>query len=222
MSFLVSRGYIHVVTEVRGTGLSELSASDPNGLPRRRTSGSVTVRRRRARRLRGARARRVERHRRAERLLVARDQPVHHRGRGRPELAAEGDRSRVREQQLPELPLWRCAHGSGESLRLAVDDDRGEALAREHRGGVVPAGQHLSGGDLAYDRDYWQGRTSSNLVDRIVDNGVPTLMYTGWNALEGSTGAVDIYAQFQNRSRTVQRSSRRIRTLRRQAGTRSW
>ncbi len=47
----------------------------------------------------------------------------------------------------------------------------------------------LSGGDMAYDADYWRDRGRATLARRIVDNGVPMLLWAGWGDMV-ETGTV--------------------------------
>jgi predicted acyl esterase len=56
----------------------------------------------------------------------------------------------------------------------------------------------MSGGPLAYDGDYWQQRTTSPaLAARIVQNGIPALLWSGYHAPDG-TGSLEFYAALQN------------------------
>lgn len=54
-----------------------------------------------------------------------------------------------------------------------------------------------SGGDQAYDEDYWQTRAPRNMLDRIVHNGIPAFMVDGWFDLY-QRGAMLNYSGFQN------------------------
>lgn len=55
----------------------------------------------------------------------------------------------------------------------------------------------LSGGDMAFDADYWRERGRATLAQRIVDNGVPMLLWAGWgDVLE--TGTLRAYVALQN------------------------
>jgi uncharacterized protein len=56
----------------------------------------------------------------------------------------------------------------------------------------------LAGGPRAYDNLYWQQRTTTPaLVAQIVRNGIPALLWTGWNASD-NIGSLAMYAAFQN------------------------
>ncbi|MBS0613394.1 MAG: CocE/NonD family hydrolase, partial [Proteobacteria bacterium] len=72
--------------------------------------------------------------------------------------------------------------------------------------GNSPAGQRffkrfaddvLSGGDMAHDGDYWRDRGRATLARRIVDNGVPMLLWAGWGDMV-ETGTVRAYVALQN------------------------
>jgi predicted acyl esterase len=53
------------------------------------------------------------------------------------------------------------------------------------------------GGERAYRGAWWQARDAAPMAKRIVDNGIPALLYSGWNDLFAQ-GALELYAQFQN------------------------
>jgi predicted acyl esterase len=56
----------------------------------------------------------------------------------------------------------------------------------------------LAGGQRAYDNLYWQQRTTTPaLAAQIVRNGIPALLWTGWNAPD-NIGSLAMYAAFQN------------------------
>lgn len=54
-----------------------------------------------------------------------------------------------------------------------------------------------AGGELAYNGDFWQQRSIANIVDKIVNNEIPTLLWSGWSDASSST-ALDLFAMFQN------------------------
>jgi predicted acyl esterase len=54
-----------------------------------------------------------------------------------------------------------------------------------------------SGGDAAYNREFWQSRNPIVHAEKIVANGIPTLLYTGWNDVV-IRGALEFYATQQN------------------------
>jgi putative CocE/NonD family hydrolase len=56
-----------------------------------------------------------------------------------------------------------------------------------------------TGGDKAYDEDWWMARNPVNTLERIVDNGVAALAVGGWHDLF-QRGALQNYAGFQNAS----------------------
>ena len=69
--------------------------------------------------------------------------------------------------------------------------------------GLVP--EIESGGDAAYNRDFWQSRQPISDAQKIVDNGIPALLWSGWDDVV-IRGATEFYAALQNayRNRPVQ------------------
>jgi predicted acyl esterase len=66
-------------------------------------------------------------------------------------------------------------------------------------GGLLKANV-LAGGQLAYNGQYWQQRTTSPAIAaQIVANGIPALLWSGWKAPE-AMGALEFYAALQNAS----------------------
>ncbi len=75
----------------------------------------------------------------------------------------------------------------------------------------------MSGGDMAYDRDYWRDRGRATFAQQIVDNGVPVLLWSGWGdvvetgtlrayiALQNAHARRPVYAPMQPRQRTTPR-----------------
>lgn len=57
--------------------------------------------------------------------------------------------------------------------------------------------QYYEAREEAYNGDYWQTRYTSRTVEQIVKNGIPALMWTGWNAGEIKDGLA-LYGHFQN------------------------
>jgi predicted acyl esterase len=57
-----------------------------------------------------------------------------------------------------------------------------------------------SGGDAAYNREFWQSRQPISDAQGIVDNGIPALLWSGWNDVV-IRGATEFYAALQNASR---------------------
>ncbi len=90
----------------------------------------------------------------------------------------------------PIVPLF----GAGLSGLLS-----GPQHATENNAAGVALEQDiLSGGPRAYDGTYWQQRTTTPaLVAQIVRNGIPALLWTGWNAPD-NIGSLAMYAAFQN------------------------
>ena len=54
-----------------------------------------------------------------------------------------------------------------------------------------------TGGPRAFDDDFWTQRAPSQYLDRIVRNGIPALVVSGWHDVY-QRGAVLDYAGFQN------------------------
>jgi predicted acyl esterase len=63
--------------------------------------------------------------------------------------------------------------------------------------GLSVANDIAAGGDKAYFRDWWQARNTGPYAKRIVENGIPALLWSGWNDLFAQ-GSMELYAQFQN------------------------
>lgn len=53
------------------------------------------------------------------------------------------------------------------------------------------------GGERAYRHDWFKLRDAGQHAQRIVDNGIPVLLWSGWNDLFAQ-GAMEMYAQLQN------------------------
>ena len=127
--FFVTRGYIHAVVQVRGTG----DTSGPDGEPivnehLRTASG----RGRGGPGGLGGEAPDVERQGRPAGVFATRHQPDLHRRRGGPGLAARGHPSRVRVERLRGVLLRRHAQPDPRPLRLVPERI---ALGREERRG---------------------------------------------------------------------------------------
>jgi predicted acyl esterase len=54
-----------------------------------------------------------------------------------------------------------------------------------------------SGGDAAYNREFWQSRQPISDAEGIVANGIPALLWSGWNDVV-IRGATEFYAALQN------------------------
>jgi predicted acyl esterase len=57
--------------------------------------------------------------------------------------------------------------------------------------------QFTQGGDAAYNRDFWQQRNTSNAAPQAAQKNIPTLLWSGWHAMELNY-AVALYSIFQN------------------------
>jgi uncharacterized protein len=55
----------------------------------------------------------------------------------------------------------------------------------------------LTGGDRAYRRGFWRSRDAAQWADEIVRNGIPAMLYTGWDDIFAQ-GALEMYARLQN------------------------
>jgi predicted acyl esterase len=88
----------------------------------------------------------------------------------------------------PSIGLFGVVAGIFGQQHIKENTASGLALQAEVR----------AGGPRAYDNDYWQVRTTSpDLAAQIVRNNIPALLWTGWNALDG-TGVLEFYAALQN------------------------
>ncbi len=56
----------------------------------------------------------------------------------------------------------------------------------------------LSGGDLAYDRSFWQSIDGLDAPQKIVSNGIPALLWDDWGDPAIIKASTDTYAAFQN------------------------
>jgi predicted acyl esterase len=54
-----------------------------------------------------------------------------------------------------------------------------------------------AGGDKAYFRDFWKQRTAGELAQKIVDTGVPTMLWSSDGDIYAQS-SLDLYAYFQN------------------------
>ena len=54
-----------------------------------------------------------------------------------------------------------------------------------------------AGGDAAYDREFWRDRMPLSQAQKIVDNGIPVLLWAGWGDIV-DPGAIRAYTAFQN------------------------
>lgn len=58
---------------------------------------------------------------------------------------------------------------------------------------------YMSGGAHAYDREFWQERMPARYIEQIVRNGIPVLIWSGWNDNPSiPTTALEAFAMFQN------------------------
>jgi predicted acyl esterase/acetyl esterase/lipase len=54
-----------------------------------------------------------------------------------------------------------------------------------------------AGGDRAYERSFWQARMAVTAIEQIVRNGIPALIWSGWDDYY-PTAAPEAYVMFQN------------------------
>ncbi len=195
--YFVTRGYIHAVTEVRGTGQSQLSMEDPDGPLSSDNLGQRDA-------LDGA-------------ALVdwAADIDGSNGRLGLYGCSALGIIQILTAGELDHMTPVKamvpaCGGQSystyfvGGVASKVVDlfDMTGNGGAK-HAAENLAAGRALkqdilAGGERAFNREYWLERTSDLRVGKIVANDIPTLLWTGWNALEGLTGGIDLYSALQN------------------------
>ena len=97
------------------------------------------------------------------------------------------------------LLLGRHSGSHYRTVRRAVAAHRRDPASVGERAFTLALEQEiLAGGPRAYDNLYWQQRTTTPaLAAQIVRNGIPALLWTGWNAPD-SIGSLEMYAAFQN------------------------
>lgn len=196
--FFVGRGYIHAVTEIRGTGNSQLSATDPDGPLATDSRGPRDA-------LDGAN-------------LVAWAADID-RSNGRLGLygcswlgivqiltaGAVGENSPVKAM-IPACAgqNYNIYFVGGVAVTVVQYFDlSGNIVGTKHApenvaDGAALKNDILSGGERAFNRSYWLDRTSYTRVEDIVKNDIPTLLWTGWQAVDGVTDAIDLYSALQN------------------------
>lgn len=211
-NFFVERGYLHVVVELRGTGLSDKAADDPLGplptvywAPRDGLDGATVVR-------------------------WAADPANLPGSSGIVGLHGCSWLGIVQFQTAaavgPDSPLKAilpaCANNGYEAyFHGGVPHDVAPAfglvaalIGPKHAPENYSAGEELStrimaGEEEAYDRElpdgtpgFWQQRDMWRNIHKIVDNDIPALLWTGWQSLELATGGADLYTHFQRALRS--------------------
>jgi hypothetical protein len=63
--------------------------------------------------------------------------------------------------------------------------------------GLTLSDEIAAGGPRAYRNDWWKARDAGPWAQRIVSNGIPALLYSGWDDIFAQ-GALELYGQFQN------------------------
>lgn len=76
-----------------------------------------------------------------------------------------------------------------------IEDSTGSASAGEF--GKKVANSVSSGGELAYDGDFWQKRTTGNLAKQVVDYGIPALLWSSSGDIYAQS-SLELYAYMQN------------------------
>jgi len=196
--FFVSRGYIHVVTEVRGTTNSQLSAADPDGPLLSDSRGNreardgenlvnwaATITRSNGRLgLYGCSWLGINQILTAGRLAA--NSPVKAMI---PACAGQNYNTYfVGGVAVAVVQFFDLAGGITGTKHLPENTVDGAALKNDI----------LSGGERAFNRSYWIERSSDTRVENIVRSDIPTLLWTGWQATEAVTGATELYSDLQN------------------------
>ncbi len=199
MKFFVSRGYIYVVAQVRGTGKTEGPDGAPLALdmfsPRMAKDGAQLV------------------------DWVANVMEGSNGSVGLDGCSFLGITQLFTAAELgPNSPVKAivpaCAGNSYElyfpgGMMAATTElysfTPGMVIAgrRNYNSNVANQGQlaerQQRGEDEAYNRDHWQARDTINTVENIVANDIPVLLWTGWYAAE-MKDAVKLYVGLQNAS----------------------
>jgi uncharacterized protein len=80
-------------------------------------------------------------------------------------------------------------------LAQSLDGTRNEAV--NSAANAVLEHQFTSGGPAAYNGKFWQERTTYVVAPKIVKNGIPALLWSGWYPTDGPGSLIE-YAIFQN------------------------
>lgn len=89
---------------------------------------------------------------------------------------------------LPTMSFWQFAELGPQ---LTGNTTAGQRFFKQFADSV------LSGGDMAHDGDFWRDRGRATLARKIVENGVPMLLWAGWGDVV-ETGTVRAYVALQN------------------------
>jgi uncharacterized protein len=102
---------------------------------------------------------------------------------------------------LENMPRQSWMSGGMPTMSFWSFDVRGAGLTGDSPAGVrffrALVKSVREGGDVAYDREYWSNRGLTTFAERIVDNGVPVLLWAGWGDVV-ETGTVRAYTALQN------------------------
>ena len=89
---------------------------------------------------------------------------------------------------LPTTGFWNyTVHG----LKMWGGSASGEKFLKDYTTQVI------EGKDAAYDGEFWKERAPIELARRVVDNGIPLLLWTGWQDIVDYS-AIRSYAALQN------------------------
>jgi hypothetical protein len=83
----------------------------------------------------------------------------------------------------------------GSNLGLTLSGTKNAAI--NHAYNEARESQILAGGPQAYNGSYWNTRTTYTQIPKIVANGIPALLWSGWYPTDGP-GSLQEYAIFQN------------------------
>jgi predicted acyl esterase len=102
---------------------------------------------------------------------------------------------------LENMPRQSWMSGGMPTMSFWSFDVRGAALTGDSPAGVrffrAMTKSVLEGGDVAYDREYWGNRGRLTFAEKVVDNGVPVLLWAGWGDVV-ETGTVRAFTALQN------------------------
>ncbi|MGH2784163.1 MAG: CocE/NonD family hydrolase [Actinomycetota bacterium] len=100
------------------------------------------------------------------------------------------------------LPLMALANAGNPILELATEPQAIPAVEADHarmltdfHASIVP--EIATNGDRAFHNEYWDTRSPSGMVQRIVDNGIPAFIAGGWRDLFQRRTPL-LYSGFQN------------------------
>jgi predicted acyl esterase len=89
------------------------------------------------------------------------------------------------------------AGGMPSTLFQLLPDFLAEIGPRGQAWGKTALADIAAGGSLAYNSQYWRQRAQGNFVARAERDGIPALMWFGWNDIV-TTGGPNLYTEYQN------------------------